>query len=348
MKRMLKKLFCWIFSLTAFFFYSCEEEAVDVPAPVQPPLEVYMTRGDAHAIMPTKNGYSIDTDKEYLKVFLGVSFTVVTLDTFDVQVIVNNDTIGKLIENGSLNSVEVLPEAQIQLPQKVTAPPQTISAPLNMLVDFAFIEANPGKKFAVAVGLKNPSKHKLAATKTTTIVIIDTDATVAASEIGDITEKYMKNTGHPFISTERISPGGRWGNLDHWTANDGAKSHSGFGGFNSDAGGTMGLESGWGSPIISNGKLYQTVELPAGVYTFEVAEWDWKGMKDPAYLVVAEGTAFPDFEDVENSISYSSLAGGIVEFALTERKEVSIGVLVDYVQDQQGFKIKRVRLNRLE
>ncbi|MCJ8164305.1 DUF5013 domain-containing protein [Pontibacter sp. E15-1] len=348
MKKFIRQLAYGVVCLSGALLVSCDKED-DEMFLTQPPLSISMTRGGTQLAVPTKGNYTVDQEKTYLKIPLGVSLSTVTLDTFSVNVAVNNDTISELIANGALANMVLLPEGSYMLPTSVIVPANTISAPLNLLVNFNTLIENQGKKLALAVRITDPSSHSLTTSKSITVVVIDTDAVIAASEIGDVTAKYLVNTGYPFISTERETPGGRWGNLNGWTANGAAKSHNGYGGFNSDAGGTLGLEAGWGSPEILNGKLYQTTTLPAGKYAFEIAEWDWKGMQDPAYLVVAEGAGLPDYAAVEEgALSYSNLAGSVVEFTLEEQKEVSIGIVVNFPASGQGFKVKRVQLTRLE
>lgn len=351
MKKTLKKLIYGLLSLTAVFLVACEEDEMKEIMVSQPPVEVSIRWGGSQLEIPAQRNFSVDPDQTEFRVPLGVVLSTVTLDSFDVQVAINTDTIETLIANGTLENTVVLSPDQYSLPTTVKVPANTISAPLHLVIDFDALEENPGKKLAIAVRLTSPSHHQLLASKSSTVVVIDTDAAIALSEIGDVTAKYMKNTGYPFISTERELEGGRWGNLDHWTVNDAAKSHNGYGGFNSDAGGTMGFEAGWGSPNIPNGKLYQTTTLPAGNYSFEVAEWEWDGIQEgTAFFVVAQLDTLPNFDAVEeNALSYSPLSSGIVEFTLAERSEVSLGVVVNFVDGSgQGFKIKRLKLTRLE
>lgn len=350
MKTTLRKLIYGLCSLAAVFFVACEEDVQEIMVP-QPLVNVAIRWGGSQLEIPAQGNFSVDTDQTEFRVPLGVELSTVTLDSFDVKVAINTDTIEALIANGTLVNTVVLSPDQYSLPTAVKVPANTISAPLHLVVDFDVLEENPGKKIAIAVRLTSTSNHRLVASKSTTVVVIDADAAIAVSEIGDVTAKYLNNTGYPFISTEREFEGGRWGNLDHWTANDAAKSHNGYGGFNSDAGGTMGLEAGWGSPNIPNGKVYQTTLLPAGKYGFEVAEWEWNGIKEgTAYFVAAAGSELPDFDAVEdNSIGFSPLSNGLVGFTLAERSEVTLGVVVNFVDGSgQGFKIKQLKLIRLE
>ncbi|TRX59045.1 DUF5013 domain-containing protein [Fulvivirga sp. M361] len=349
-KRIMTKIACGQLFLLAGMFFSCQEDPEEVII-TQPLVNVSIRWGGEQLNVTEERNFSVDPDKTEFRIPLGVTLSTVTLDSFKVDVSVNTAIITELISNGTLKNTVLLPEGDYSIPSEVKVQANTISAPLHLVVDFSTLEDFFGSTLAIAVSITGTSSHTLMGPENTAIILINTKAAIELSEIGDVTEKYLKNTGYPFISTEREYEGGRWGNLDDWSANDAARSHGGYGGFNSDAGGTFGLESGWGSPNIPNGKVYQTTTLPAGKYAFEVAEWDWNGINsDPAYFVIAEGNGLPDINALNNNaLNYSSLSSGKVEFTLAVATEVSLGVAVDFVDGSgQGFKIKRLSLTRLE
>ncbi|MGS2761510.1 DUF4998 domain-containing protein [Sinomicrobium sp. M5D2P9] len=158
---------------------------------------------------------------------------------------------------------------------------------------------------------------------------------------------YLKNYEAPF---ERESFSGRWGILANWITNDAAKSHNGYGGTDTNTGTAyFNLESGWGTPEIVNGKVYQTVTLSPGTYTFKAnlrqsggANDTWNvGQGDQAYLVVSEGDDLPDVDVIETSsatlghvrvLRDNDPDGFKVEFTITEEKQVSVG----YATTQPG------------
>ncbi|UZR98412.1 DUF5013 domain-containing protein [Chondrinema litorale] len=335
--------------LLIFTMAACDEEVSEFEV-FQPPVDVSMRFGGDMLEIPTQRSFSVDSAQTKFEVFLGVSLSTVTLDSFIVDVALANDTANTIVSNGSLENAMLIPESSIQMPSKVQVLANTISAPLHAIIDFNVLAENPDKLLVFAVQLTNAGGNGLANENKTAVIVIDADVAIAASEIGDITAKYLKNTGYPFTSSEREYDGGRWGNLDNWQANDGAKSHNGYGGFNSDAGGTFGLEAGWGSPSILNGKVYQTTTLPAGVYEFAVAEWEWDGTgADPAYFVVNLGSELPDIDNLSDALNYVALSRGVIEFTLSEESEVSLGVVVNFYDSTgQGFKIKKLTLTRIE
>src|SRR3546814_9540915 len=87
----------------------------------------------------------------------------------------------------------------------------------------------------------------------------------------DLSSRYLKNFAVPFQS--ETYDGARWGTLKDWVTNDamrnqgpaGNKIYGGYDNINNS--GSFGLQKwGNGDPAIVNGKVYQTVTLPAGDY----------------------------------------------------------------------------------
>lgn len=143
----------------------------------------------------------------------------------------------------------------------------------------------------------------------------------------------LKNGTVPFIASET---NGRWGVLADWVTNDAAKNHGGYGGWDEWNGNIFNIESGWGSPDITNGKIYQTLVLPAGSYTFKIEEILSTNIIDTdlVYLVAAVGSTIPDVENLDNALSYSHILDKEIIIEVTEENEVSMGILTS----QQGDK----------
>ncbi len=144
---------------------------------------------------------------------------------------------------------------------------------------------------------------------------------------------YMRNMQVPF---EAEAKSGRWGNLAHWTTNDNAKIHGGYGGWDEWNSNIFNLESGWGAPAVNNGKIYQTFEVPAGSFTFRIKDLRDTNLTedDNAYLVVTEGSELPDVEDIDSAIGYAHIVNGKslgelkVDFEIEEGPvQISVGYL---------------------
>ncbi|MGE9311058.1 DUF4998 domain-containing protein [Niabella sp. CJ426] len=141
----------------------------------------------------------------------------------------------------------------------------------------------------------------------------------------DITTTYLKNVG-PNVNYSSINSGNRWGILSDWTSNTAIKNASGFGGYERRSNvGFISLEAGWGLPNVTDGKIFQTITLPAGSYRFAVVmnEFNSGGSR---YLSVAAGNDLPNAADVTgSSIAFSNLESKVLNFTLTGPTTVSIG-----------------------
>ena len=87
---------------------------------------------------------------------------------------------------------------------------------------------------------------------------------------------------------------------------------------------------------LKNHKVYQTVTLPAGYYTFTAAYDDqYEGQCGSSYLVVAAGNTLPVTEELNQALAYTAMkakgqaAVNEVSFILTEETTVSVGLLVN-------------------
>tara|TARA_R110002050_G_scaffold59259_2_gene132597 strand:+ start:45640 stop:46842 length:1203 start_codon:yes stop_codon:yes gene_type:complete len=146
----------------------------------------------------------------------------------------------------------------------------------------------------------------------------------------------LKNAEIPFVAAE--TDGGRWGTLSNWNTNDAAKNHGGFGGWDEWNGNIFNLESGWGAPGITNGKIYQTVIAEPGSYSLKVKLMNTNHQVADvggAYFVIAKGDGLPNVEEVTSStdvlgykrILETSSVDYVVDFVIEETTEISVGEL---------------------
>jgi hypothetical protein len=297
--------------------------------------------------------YYIDTKTNKISIILGTALSGPSTDAYSVDIQVNNDTIQKMFASKTLDTAlyKLLPASMYTLPTKLEVAQGARSGTFTLDVDIAQLKSNSyvGKFLVLAVKLANPSRFELNNAISTTIVIIDVNALVIGPAV-EITAKYIINPGNPLIAS--AMNGSRRGTLKDWKVNTAILSHGGVGGFSSDGDGkTMDLESGWGSPVISNGKIWQTITLPAGTYAWDPSggSWKWQGTKDPTYAVVAPNIdTLPNYSNIVNNaaILYQTIAQPqpLVTFQLTGTTTVSVGIVVNYVQDGQGFKSTQVKL----
>ena len=304
--------------------------------------------------------YRVNTTDKKIDVILGATLSGPSTEAYSVDIKVNNDTVQRMLSTKVLDSTHMLmPASMYSLPTSLDVSKGSRSGTFNLAIDIAQLKMNTyaGKKLVLAVKLDNSTKaalkYELNPALSTTIVVVDVNALVIGPAV-NITTQYIKNAGNPFVASAFQPSQTRWGNLRDWNTNAAARSHGGFGGFSSDNGGVMNMESGWGSPQILNGKIYQTLNLPAGRYAFDFSGGNWSGgehfIKDSAYAIAAPNLdTLPDYRDIRThtSISYQLLTKSPqapVVFQLSAPTKVTVGVVVNYVQTEQGFKSKQVML----
>jgi hypothetical protein len=175
--------------------------------------------------------------------------------------------------------------------------------------------------------------------------------TVAAKTLDAFTEVTLLNNIHPVAN--KANDGSRWATLRDWISNDAALTHTtngvNYGG--TDIGGDPKIyfEAGWGSPGITNGKIYQVCTLPPGNYSFE-GEVDWwaVGAKNDTYLVAAAGAnGLPDVSGLGTAISAKRVDNGsrvISTFTLTRQTTLSLGLVLDLANDGEAMRFNSLRL----
>jgi len=158
----------------------------------------------------------------------------------------------------------------------------------------------------------------------------------------------LKNSGSP-VEYDTWD-GNRWGIPKNWEVNETVKNMDGYGGFDGYKGhGYIAMEK-WNSghsPIL-NGKIYQSVTLPAGEYAF-MMDFDSRNVKDEAYIIVAKGMGLPDVDQKDNAIAYEPLKDNKeVRFVLDQEMTISVGFLAWYEQDKQNFRAHNLKIQKLE
>jgi hypothetical protein len=172
---------------------------------------------------------------------------------------------------------------------------------------------------------------------------------------GDISVFYLKNYKQTFISTT-ASGTGRWRIPTDWTITSPILNHGGYGGWGSDDGTVLAVESGWGAPAVVNGKMYQTITLPAGNYTFTAVLYK-NGFNNPVYIAAAAGNTLPDATAVPtSSLGYFSMVSTHLDagasdtfpsfsFTLTQTTQVSLGFVISNMTTTGEFwRVKSVKL----
>lgn len=165
----------------------------------------------------------------------------------------------------------------------------------------------------------------------------------------DVTSIYLKNAGFPFVAA--VMANGRFGTLADWTTNSAAKNISGQGGFDNNPGyGTLAFEY-WGTPPINNGKIYQTVNLPAGKYRLQATVQDIAYDLPASYLVAIAGSDLPDAVNYSQSLGFAKFTNNSLnnktldaDFTVGTQMNVSLGVVSHMVSGNLNLRVKGIKL----
>lgn len=165
----------------------------------------------------------------------------------------------------------------------------------------------------------------------------------------NITKDYIKNPGNPFLrSDDRTSV---VGNLADWLITDNLKTtKSGgkyYGGYvkNIEIDGEvyMGVMDFFSPDAVLNGKIWQTIQLPAGSYRMTAKPIMFTGEND-CYFAVVKGKEMPDAENMEsntviNKLFFNSITPNEdmeLNFVLNEPMEVTLGFVVNTQAPPKG------------
>ena len=164
----------------------------------------------------------------------------------------------------------------------------------------------------------------------------------------NITADYIKNPGDPFLRSDNRT--GVVGNLADWSITDNLKTtKSGgeyYGGYvkNQEIDGTvyMGLMDLFSLDAVQNGKIWQTIDLPAGSYRLTTTPVLFTGEND-CYFAVIKGNEMPDAEALENSTVlakqfFNSMPDTDLEltFTMEAAGQVTIGFVVNTQAPPKG------------
>jgi len=182
---------------------------------------------------------------------------------------------------------------------------------------------------------------------------VDTFKAVVEERVAleNITGNYIVNPGNPFLRGD--GGDGKWGTLQGWQYTPNILNQNGntAGGWSTDAGGAIHLESrDWGGDGFTNGKIYQTITLSAGKYSLEYYS-DGFGGNATSMFVVALGNGLPDIENAEgNTLAHEIKQDGDVTgnhtiyFQLDKEETVTLGWTVTIPGSNTWYHINWIKL----
>ena len=129
------------------------------------------------------HNFKVDTLGNTVNVYLGVTRSGLdTNNAYTVNIETKADTINTLIANGLINltpstiPVVLLPENAYTLPSTVSVLEGKYAASFYLAIKLDVLKTYAGKKVALCVAIKNPTKYILSTTNDKVIILIDVDA----------------------------------------------------------------------------------------------------------------------------------------------------------------------------
>lgn len=305
---------------------------------------------------------SYSEDENYLNIPVDVLVSGLEGPSLSVKLTHNPDTLQKLIDNNTLTNTVALSNDNVLLSATTVGAEQN-SAIATIKVPVAEIAKYLGKNVALAVDLSDPTKYQVDENKKTLVVKVD--IAKALQNISGL----MKNYRQPFRSTNWDLR--RWGILDDWTTtnpvtNQEMKENSQgykvgwYGGYDQRNNTAICMQSGYGPPAapnITNGKIYQTVNLPAGRYRIRATSIIGStSTSQHFYVVAAKGLTIPDIANLSTQ-SIASVRvvrdGGTsdvvheLNFTLAQPEQITIG-FVGSLSGSVAFCIRDLKLLHIQ
>lgn len=343
MKQFLKNILPGMFYLAVLSLASCKSMP-DIP---EGSAQIYMPAAlnSSYLVPGSIKNYVADkaTKKLHIPLYLFRS-GLQTQKHFTVDIAADDATANKLISNGTVNSSNamVAPSGLYSMPASINGGQD--SSFFEVVFDANQLNAYLGKLLVLSVRITNPSKYQLNDKLSVLNIVLDVDGVMLGAKT-DVSDKYLTNTGHPFVASSISTVDPRRGVLAGWVESNSVKNFEGgiFGGWdNYGGGGFMSMER-YGSPEIPNGKIYQTVKLPAGKYVLTITFLDF-GILDEAYLMAALGNTLPDISNINSALARTPFTAPSLQFVVSSEQNVSIGILANLIQDHQWLRIDKFRL----
>lgn len=132
------------------------------------------TAAGSQFMVPNGDNYSLGSQD--MTIPLELSLTGMAEPEFTVDVAANNDTLNTLIANGTLKNTALIDAKNYGLSTpKIKFPANKNTVLVNLTARIPALLAITGKKVAIALTLKNPSKYQISSVKHTIVVVIDPD-----------------------------------------------------------------------------------------------------------------------------------------------------------------------------
>ncbi|MFC3562806.1 PKD domain-containing protein [Pedobacter jamesrossensis] len=169
--------------------------------------------------------YQADVAGNKLTIPLGVGRGGLSIkESVNVNIKVDNDTIPRLQakRNIILDAVS-LPEGKYSIPSSAVISGGATLGTFNLVVDLAFLAANPGKKYAIALKIESPDV-KVNRNLSTTIILIDTKFLFPEAVFTSISDPLIERQIN-FTNTSKNGLKYIWDFGDGTTSNEASPKH---------------------------------------------------------------------------------------------------------------------------
>lgn len=182
-------------ALVILITVSCKEEKLSEVFVDQNAQNVSLSV-ESMVMISDSGNFTLDNNK--LTVPVTINFNGPTSKAFTIQMSAVPDTVSTLIANGTLPATSVLLETgEYTLPPVVNVEYGVKSVTFDLIISRTFLERRYGREVVLAVKMSNPSKgNSIDGTKNTSIIVIDTDATIAADDVHYIE---FESAGQPIL-----------------------------------------------------------------------------------------------------------------------------------------------------
>jgi hypothetical protein len=318
----------------------------------------YVSFKESGKLISINGGLNYTQDDDYVNIPFNVSLAGSVGPALTAGLDVNMDTAQKIVAGGTIANAVAVGASALDLTIKSNIGINENLGQGSFRIRTAEIAKYFGKNLVIGVRLKDPSKYQVDPDNSTLVVVVNT-----LSSVKNITA-LMKNTTRPFQST--VWDKRRWGNLDDWTTtspvinqkqgpNTSGYVEGTFGGFDKNNNTNIAMQSGFTTPAapnITNGKIYQTVNLPAGQYrvTTTCVLGSTTTASQAFYVAAASGTTLPDIPNfttapnpVLGTTRITSNKAYEFSFTVATTSQVTIG-FIGTISGSTAFNISDIKL----
>ena len=182
----------------------------------------------------------------------------------------------------------------------------------------------------------------------------------------NITSDYLNNTEKAFATTGKVFNnyrGSRFMAIADWKLENTVTEKVGISTgahVDADKENDFCITTGWDgfASKLDDHKVFQTVTLPAGAYTFTANYGNYEGESSNCYMVAAAGSRLPNTSEIKKSIAYKAMdtkdeaSSNTLVFFFTEPTTVSLGILANMAGTQcisiDSFVLNAYTLTKVE